>query len=127
MLTNLVQELQQARAHLASLEAEVAAQMSQELASLPAKYGFADVDSFAAAVLGAAGKRRGRKPKASSAAAPSGASKGRKPRAKITDAVKAELKKLVQAGATGAEIAKTLKISLPSVYNVKKALGLIGK
>jgi DNA-binding CsgD family transcriptional regulator len=32
---------------------------------------------------------------------------------------------MVDAGKTGAEIAKELKISLPSVQNIKKALGLV--
>ena len=50
---------------------------------------------------------------------------GRRRRAKITDETRDELKKLVQAGKTGNEIAKTLGISLPSVQNIKKALGLV--
>jgi hypothetical protein len=45
----------------------------------------------------------------------------------VTDEMRTEPKKLVEEGKTGAEIAKALKISLPSVYNVKKALGLIKK
>jgi hypothetical protein len=32
---------------------------------------------------------------------------------------------MVDAGRTGAEIAKALSISLPSVQNIKKALGLV--
>jgi DNA-binding CsgD family transcriptional regulator len=35
------------------------------------------------------------------------------------------VKKLVGAGKTGSEIAKSLGISLPSVQNIKKALGLV--
>ena len=38
---------------------------------------------------------------------------------------KTEVKKLVEAKKTGAEIAKALGISLPSVQNIKKALGLV--
>lgn len=45
----------------------------------------------------------------------------------ITDETRAQLKKLVEAGKTGSEIAKSLKISLPSVQNIKKALGLVKK
>ena len=45
--------------------------------------------------------------------------------AKITDQTRSEVKKLVEGGKTGAEIAKALKISLPSVQNIKKALGLV--
>jgi DNA-binding CsgD family transcriptional regulator len=37
------------------------------------------------------------------------------------------VKKLVAAGKTGNEIAEALSISLPSVQNIKKALGLVQK
>ena len=37
----------------------------------------------------------------------------------------ADVKKMVDAGKTGAEISQALKISLPSVQNIKKALGLV--
>jgi transposase len=35
------------------------------------------------------------------------------------------VKKLVQDGKTGSEVAKLVGISLPSVQNIKKALGLV--
>jgi hypothetical protein len=35
------------------------------------------------------------------------------------------VKRLVESGKTGAQIARTLRISLPSVQNIKKALGLV--
>jgi DNA-binding CsgD family transcriptional regulator len=37
------------------------------------------------------------------------------------------VKKLVKAGKSGSQIAKAVGISLPSVQNVKKALGLVKK
>jgi len=43
----------------------------------------------------------------------------------INDATRATVKKLVEAGKTGAQIAKEVRISLPSVQNIKKALGLV--
>jgi hypothetical protein len=46
-------------------------------------------------------------------------------RAVITDDTRKDVKKLVEAGKTGGEIAKVLGISLPSVQNIKKALGLV--
>ncbi|MES2697761.1 MAG: helix-turn-helix domain-containing protein, partial [Verrucomicrobiota bacterium] len=52
---------------------------------------------------------------------------GKRTRSVITDDTRAEVKKLVEAEKTGAEIAKALKISLPSVQNIKKALGLVRK
>ena len=45
----------------------------------------------------------------------------------MTDATRAEVKKLVEAGKTGGEIAKTVGVSLPTVQNIKKALGLVQK
>ena len=68
---------------------------------------------------GSGGKRAGRPKKAT-------APETRK-RATITDAVRAEVKALVKAGKTGSQIAKALGISLPSVQNIKKALGLVRK
>ncbi len=53
---------------------------------------------------------------------------GNKPattRATITDETYAHVKKMVYEGRTGAEIAKKLGISLPSVQNCKKRLGLV--
>lgn len=46
-------------------------------------------------------------------------------RAKITDEMKDQVKKLAGEGKTGAEIAKAVGISLPSVQNIKKAAGLV--
>ena len=101
----------------------VATEQKKELAGLPAKFGFATVAEFVAAVRAASGKRRGRKPGAAKAIA----KKARRPRAVITDETRSTVKKLVADGKTGAEIAKAVGISLPSVQNIKKALGLVAK
>jgi DNA invertase Pin-like site-specific DNA recombinase len=129
MVPNKLKELEAARAKLASLEKSIAVELNKELAALPAQYGFSSAAEFAAAVTKAAGGRRGRKPgrKAKVAAKPIAAGKKRRKRAKITDATRAEVKKLVEAGKSGSEIARIVKISLPSVQNVKKALGLVKK
>lgn len=50
---------------------------------------------------------------------------GKRPRAVITDKTRAKVKELVKAGKTGGQIAKATGISLPSVQNIKKALGLV--
>jgi DNA-binding NarL/FixJ family response regulator len=125
MVTNKIKELAEAKARLAQLEAAVAAQIKSELAGLPAQYGFASTAEFVAAVQAAAGKRRGRKPGAPAAAA--APRKGKRRRAVITDETRASVKKLVNDGKTGGEIARSLGISLPSVQNIKKALGLVKK
>ena len=75
-------------------------------------------------IVAAGGKRPGRKPGKASKAKASGGGRRRK-RAKITDAMREEVKKMVEAGKTGSEIAKAVGISLPSVQNIKKQLGLV--
>lgn len=126
MVEDKIKELAQARAKLAALEEAVASELRGELAALPTKYGFATTAAFIAAVRAASGKRRGRKPKAESTAAPKSGRKRRK-RAVITDAIRADVKRLAEDGRTGSAIAKELGISLPSVQNIKKALGLVRK
>ena len=128
MLTETVKELQAAKAKLAELEAAAAKQSAAMLAGLPEEYGFDSVDSFIAALKSAArsgGGRRGRPAKKAvvKAAAPK-AGKARK-RAKITPEIKQQVKDLVGKDESGAAIAKALGISLPSVQNIKKELGLV--
>src|SRR3954470_12868161 len=129
MVTDKIKELEAARARLASLEQSLTDQLNKELAGLPAKYGFDSVATFVKAVKAAGDGRRGRRgrpPKAASAGAAAGGRKRRR-RAVITDATRASVKKLVGEGKTGSQIAKSLGISLPSVQNIKKALGLVKK
>ncbi len=124
MVSERLKELETLRAKVSSLEHAISADLASELRSLPDKMGFPDTDSFIAAVRAATGKRRGRKPGSKNAAKKVEA---KRTRSKITDETRAEVKKLVEAGRTGAEIAESLKISLPSVQNIKKALGLVRK
>lgn len=114
MITSTVKELNTAKAKVAQLEQALV----KELASLPSAYGFDSLRAFVAAIKAAGGKGRVGRPKKS--AKP----KSRK-RAKITDATRAKVRALVNAGKTGAAIATALGISLPSVQNIKKALGLV--
>lgn len=122
MIANQIKEIEAARAKIAALEKSVEAAMNKELAALPGKYGFASVNAFAKAVTAAVG--RAGKGRAAAKPAEAGAEK-RRTRAVITDATRADVKKLVEAGKSGGAIAKALKISLPSVQNIKKALGLV--
>jgi hypothetical protein len=125
MITKKMQQLEAAKAKIADLENAIAAELGKELAVLPAKFGFGDVNSFLKAVKAAAGgKRRGKAVKTNKKTA---GGKKRRRRAVITDVTRADVKKFVEAGKTGGEIAKALGISLPSVQNIKKALGLVKK
>ncbi len=114
MITKKLQELEAAKAKISSLESAIAAELNKELSALPAKFGFSDVGTFIKAVKAAAGKK-------------GKTGKKRRTRAVITDATRAQVKKLVEAGKTGGEIATAVGISLPSVQNIKKALGLVKK
>ena len=121
MITDKIKELEATKAKVASLEESIASQLDKELSDLHTKYGFESAQAFIKAVAAATG---GRKKKRGGKAAKSEGGKRRK-RAKITDETRAELKRLAEAGKSGSEIAAALGISLPSVQNIKKALGLV--
>lgn len=125
MSPDKIKELEIAKAKLQKLVDDLAAARSAELASLPEKYGFPDTASFIAAVHRATGTdRRARGPRPGSLR-PLGA-RPRK-RTRITDQIRAQVKKLAGAGKTEAEIAKATGISTPSVHNIRKAFGLVKK
>lgn len=127
MLLEKLKELESLREKTAALEMHVAAERNKELAALPAQYGFDNVDAFIAALNAATGKKRGRPARVTRGTKnTSSSTKGRRRRrATITDEMREEVKKSVATGKSGAEIAKALRISLPSVQNIKKALGLV--
>ncbi len=83
----------------------------------------ASLDKLAAAKKKLAAAEK--KAKAAPAKKVAGAKAAKSARAIITDGTRVEVKKLVEAGRTGHEIAKAVGISLPSVQNIKKQLGLV--
>jgi DNA-binding CsgD family transcriptional regulator len=116
MVANKIKELEAAKTKIAQLEKSIADEMAKELAALPAKFGFTSPQAFLKAVNAATrGKRGGRK----------AAKAAKRSRAVITADTKAKVKELVAGGKTGGHIAKALKISVPSVQNIKKELGLV--
>lgn len=127
MITEKLAQLVELKAKVAELEQQAAVAINAELAALPGRYGFPDVKSFLAAVSAASDSRRGRRgrPRGTSKKSVGKGGGRRRKRATITDATRAEVKKLVDGGKTGNEIAKALGISAPSVQNIKKALGLV--
>ena len=127
MVTRHIKLLNDTKAKVARLERVIATQLSRELASLPRKYGFVDVQDFITAVRNGAVKAMvsaGNKVAGNGRNGHNGYN-GRKPRVVITADTKAKVKSLVAARKTGNEIAKALNISLPSVQNIKKELGLV--
>lgn len=102
------------KSRIATLEGKLHA----ELSKLPGKYGFSNIEAFIAELRRAKGPSQSKSAKARKAG-------GRKKRAKITDEIRQKVKALVGAKKTSAVIARDLKISVPTVQNVKKALGLV--
>src|SRR5688572_30296925 len=127
MLTDKLKALAATKAKVAALEESITAELNQELAALPAKYGFNDLPAFLKAVKSASGGTPGRKTRGVGKAGRGTSAAGgkRRTRAVITAETKAKVKSLVEAGKTGGEIAKSVGISLPSVQNIKKELGLV--
>ena len=125
--TDQIAELAKAKAKLAQAEAKLAADRVAALAKLPGDYGYASLNEFIKALKVAAGKAgKGKKAKAAKAAkAPKAAKAGKRTRTKITPELKLQVVAAVQAGKSGAEIAKAFGISLPSVQNIKKEAGLV--
>ncbi len=126
MLKNKLIQLKAARAKVAILEKSILTKLNRELAALPGKYGFDTAAELADAIVAATGARPGRKPGRVAKVKAAGGGRRRK-RAKITDAMREEVKKMVEAGKTGSQIAKAVGVSLPSVQNIKKQLGLVKK
>jgi hypothetical protein len=123
MVTKQIKELESTKAKIVALEKAIAKRLQKELSSLHDKYGFPSLHDFVKALKSAASfgpSRKGGKGKVSKS---SGAK--RRKRAVITEETRTNVKKLVESGKTGSQIAKTLGISLPSVQNIKKAQGLV--
>lgn len=120
MVTDKLKKLQKYQREMAKIEKEIAG-FDRKLLALPGKFGFKTVDALVDA-LRAAAKTGGGK---ASSAAPKATASGRKPRAVITPETKQKVKAMVADDKTGAQIAKALNISLPSVQNIKKELGLV--
>lgn len=123
MVTKQIKELELTKAKIVSLERSIAKRLRKELSTLHDKYGFPSLKEFISALKGASSGKSSRKAGRGKAVKATGAK--RRKRAVITDETRATVKKLVEAGKTGSQIAKTLGISLPSVQNIKKAQGLV--
>lgn len=120
MKIDTLQELAKYQQKVAALEKELG-KLNRRLLALPAKFGFKSVDELIAALRTAA------KGGAKAARGKAGRTGGRRKRAVITAEMKQKVKTLSEGGKTGAEIARAVGISLPSVQNIKNELGLVKK
>jgi hypothetical protein len=101
---------------VAVLQAQVKNDRSKALARLHEEFGFATAKELIKAIRAAVGGR-GRSAKA--------ADVHRRKHARITSEMKEKIKAALKAGMTGGRAAAEFGISLPSVYNIKKAFGMV--
>jgi len=116
MITEKIKKLADYQGKVADLQKAIEKERAKALAGLPAEYGYETVGDFIKAVraaVGGGGKRRGRP------------AKRHRKHARITPDMKAKIKTAIEAGKPGSRIAEEFGISLPSVYNIKKAFGLV--
>jgi DNA invertase Pin-like site-specific DNA recombinase len=118
MVTEKIKELAVLKEKTAKLEAKVIAERTAELAALPEAYGYDSLKAFIKALKQATGGKRGRKN------GKVGRPKKRK-RGKVTPEIKAQVKAAVESGQPGSAIATACGISLQTVQNIKKELGLV--
>ena len=127
MILEQIKELTQLKAAVAKLEAQVAAELPAALAALPEKFDYPSLKSFIKALKQAAGRKpktrkKAKVAKVKAAKAPKAA---KRKRAKITDEIRAQVKTALESGQKAGAVAKAAGISLPSVQNIKKQLGLV--
>lgn len=115
-ITEKTKQLAAYRAKVAELQEQVDKDRTKILANLHEEYGFADANELIKAIRAAADGRRGRPPRKAG---------GHRKHARITVELKEKIKAALQAGRTGGKVAVEFGVSLPSVYNIKKAFGLV--
>jgi hypothetical protein len=116
MIKENAKRLADYQAKVAELQTQVEKERTRALAHLHEEYGFASVKELIKAIRRAAGRggrRAGRK------------SSGHRKHARITAELKVKIKGAIQKGKTGSQVASEYGVSLPSVYNIKKAFGLV--
>lgn len=111
MVTQKIKALEKYQQKVDTLRREID-RYRRDLRSLPGQHGFGSMAAFIRE-LRRADRSTG------------GTATGRQKRAKITPEIKQKLKALVGAGKTGKQIATQLGISVPSVQNIKRELGLV--
>jgi hypothetical protein len=99
------------------LEKAYAAEQNIKLTGLHKEVGLESTEALIAALKGLSKPtRKGKGPAKAS---------GRASRTRITSAIKEGVGKAVEAGKKGSEIAAQYGISIPSIQNIKKELGLV--
>jgi DNA-binding NarL/FixJ family response regulator len=115
---NIVQELEIARRKLAKLEAK----RQRKLRRLAPSLGFESTEELIGALQQTLVAKPGPKPGTKADAKPKA---GRKRRVVITKEIESGVGNYAKRGWTSARIAAKLDISVPTVQNIKKRLGLV--
>ena len=116
MVTGKMKQLADYQNKIAALQKDIDRERAGALANLHKQFGFATPKELIKAIRAAAG-----------GAGQRADAKGRRHRkhARITAEMKDKIKAALQSGKSGAKVAAEFGISLPSVYNIKKAFGLV--
>jgi len=116
MVTDKLKQLADYQEKIVALRGDIEKELAAKLTHLHEEFGFESPQALIKAIKAAAGsggKRRGRK-----------AGKHRK-HARITPELREKICAALQGGKTGKQVAEEFGVSLPSVYNIKKAGGLV--
>jgi hypothetical protein len=121
MALDKLKELANQKAKVAALEKEVEKERQSKLKNLHADFGYDTPDALIAALRAVHGRRGpGRKPAAAKKAAPA----RRRKRSRITPAARAKIEAALKLGQTGSAVAREFGVSVATVQNIKKSLGL---
>lgn len=120
MVTDKLKQLVTYQEKVAELQKSIDRERVQALAGLHEQYGFANPEELIKAIRAAAASPKGRRGRR-----PGRKATGHRKHARITAELKEKIKAALQAGKTGGKVAAEFGVSLPSVYNLKKAFGLV--
>jgi hypothetical protein len=115
-ITDKARRLAAYKAKVAALQEQVENDRAKALAHLHEEYGFESPRELIKAIRVAAGSRCGH---------PAGKQAAHRKHARITPELREKIKAALKAGKTGGKVAAEFGVSLPSVYNIKKASGLV--
>jgi len=107
MATDKAKALEEYKNKIAELEAEIEAERIQKLATLHESVGLASTADLIEALQSLGSK----------------AKKGK--RARITPAMKEQIGKALKSGEKGSAVARQFGVSVPTIQNIKKELGLV--
>ena len=114
MVSDKFKQLADYQQKVAALQRKIERERTQALASLHRKYGFASPAELIRAIRAAVGRGGGKR-----------AGGGHRKYARISPELRQKIKAALQAGKTGGQVAAAFGVSVPSVYNIKKASGLV--